>query len=131
MLFINDIVAQLGDDVFTALFADDLKIAKVINSPMDTEILQLTIDRLNQWCNTNDLHLNLNKYVVLTITSKRNAIQAVYTYGTHTFDRVEEHKDLGVLIDSKLNFIKHIQTITSKATAALGFLKRVCYDLND
>lgn len=32
---------------------------------------------------------------------------------------------------SKLSFSKHIESITAKATAALGFVKRFCYDITD
>ena len=35
------------------------------------------------------------------------------------------------IIDNKLKFAKHIDAITSKATAALGFIKRFCYDISD
>ena len=131
MLFINDIVDEM-DDVFIALFADDVKIAKIITSNEDALVLQLAIDKLRAWCDENNLHLNLDKCAVLTITRKTGAtIKVDYTYGSHTFKRVTEHRDLGVIIDQKLNFVRHINAITSKPTAALGFIKRFCYDITD
>lgn len=42
---------------------------------------------------------------------------------------MSEFKDLGLFIDSKLSFVKYISTITAKATAALEFVKRFCYDI--
>ena len=36
-----------------------------------------------------------------------------------------------MIIDSKLNFNKHIEAITHKAYAALGFVKRFCFDIGD
>ena len=132
LLFINDIVDGM-DDVFISLFADDVKIAKIIYSNADTTTLQRAIDKLKAWCDANNLHLNLDKCAVLTITMKKkeNIITSNYSYGDYAFKRVSEHKDLGVIIDQKLNFIKHIDAITSKATAALGFIKRFCFDITD
>lgn len=130
LLFINDIVDGM-DDVFISLFADDVKIARAIKSTEDVETLQIAIDKLRAWCNENELHLNLDKCSVLTIYRGRAFDESTYTYGDHIFNRVREHKDLGVIMDEKLLFAKHIDAIKSKATAALGFVKRFCYDITD
>lgn len=68
---------------------------------------------------------------MLTINKGRTVNAADYCFGDHIFNRVAEHKDLGVIVDNKLKFAKHIDAITSKATAALGFVKRFCYDVSD
>jgi len=44
--------------------------------------------------------------------------------GQHTFERVEMHRDLGVLFDKKLTFTGHIEAIIASAKGALGFIKR-------
>lgn len=131
LLFINDIVKELGDEVFVSLFADDLKIAGIINKPTDSTKIQNAINRLEKWCETNCLHLNLDKCAVLSLMTRRTCIPVSYNYGDHLFKQVTEFKDLGVLMDSKINFAKHIDTITSKAATALGFIKRFCYDFRD
>lgn len=113
------------------LYADDIKIARIIKQHDDTAILQHAIDKLKDWCDCNQLHLNLDKCAVLTINKSRSNIMTDYLYGGYKFKRVNEHKDLGVLIDNKLSFTKHIESTTSKATAALGFVKRFCHDIND
>ena len=130
LLFINDIVEDMGD-VFISLYADDVKMARAIKSTEDVATLQTAIDKLKSWCDENDLHLNLDKCAVLTINKGRNIIESNYSYGDHIFKRVDEQRDLGVIIDNKLKFAKHIDAITSKATAALGFIKRFCYDISD
>ncbi|KAI1524765.1 reverse transcriptase, partial [Pyrenophora tritici-repentis] len=131
LLFINDIVDEM-DDVFISLFADDVKIAKIITCQEDAVVLQQAIDKLRAWCDANTLHLNLDKCAVLTVTTKKKDIFKIdYMYGTHKFKHVSEHKDLGVLIDQRLSFNQHIDMITSKATAALGFIRRFCYDITD
>lgn len=131
LLFINDIVNDIGEDVFISLFADDLKIAKEIKNNDDTRKLQLAIDKLNHWCDSNDLHLNLSKCSIMTISRKREPILCNYSYKNQAFNRVYEQKDLGVIVDNKFTFVKHIDMICSKASSALGFIKRFCYDITD
>jgi len=90
---------------------------------------------LESWCNENDLHLNLDKCSVMSVSNRqdRNIIKVDYRYGhsDRPFKRVTEQKDLGVIVDSKLNFGNHINFITSKAYSTLGFIKRFCYDVRD
>lgn len=131
LLFINDIVRDLGSDVFISLFADDMKIAARIKNEEDTQTLQNAIDKLETWCHSNDLHLNINKCVIMTFCLKRLRISKVYTFGGQPFKNVSEHRDLGVLMDSKLNFNKHCDLAVSKALLALGFVKRFCSDIRD
>lgn len=130
LLFINDIMKEMGE-VMVLMYADDIKIAKIIKSTDDAATLQRAIDRLKLWCDQNMLHLNLDKCAVLTISKNKHVINTDYHFGSHIFKKVNEQKDLGVLIDSKLSFSKHIESITAKAIAALGFIKRFCYDISD
>jgi hypothetical protein len=41
-----------------------------------------------------------------------------------TLESVESEKDIGVTIDSKLNFEKHIQTQVNKANQTVGIIRR-------
>lgn len=77
------------------------------------------------------MHLNIDKCFVMSISRKRESINAAYTYGNHRFARVNEQRDLGVIFDNKLNFVKHIDSMVAKASSALGFVKRFCYDIPD
>ncbi|RYE04832.1 MAG: hypothetical protein EOP33_08405 [Rickettsiaceae bacterium] len=47
------------------------------------------------------------------------------------FKRVTEQRDLGVTIDSKMNFIAHKSSVISRAKSTLGFIKRFCYNVNN
>lgn len=133
LLLFNDIVQELGSDVFISLFADDLKIAVAINSIQDTLRLQSAISKLKAWCTANYLHLNLSKCSVMSISNKYSSYVIVgdYHYGDHTFNRVTEQKDLAVMVDSKMNFNNHVNMIVSRAKSTLGFVKRFCYDINN
>jgi len=41
-------------------------------------------------------------------------------------ETVSEFKDLGVILDNKLSFLHHMETIINKANSMLGFLLRSC-----
>lgn len=131
LLFINDLPSIATDDTLISMFADDVRIAKTIRSPNDALILQATINRLKDWCSSNDLHLNLNKCAVLTLHKSRSWSRYLYTFGDHSFAVSDQQRDLGVLIDSKLSFVSHVDWIISKSTASLGFVKRFCRDIGD
>lgn len=102
LIFVDDVVEKLGDNVFVSLYANDLKIAKIIKSIEDSNTLQNSINNLRAWCEDNSLHLNLDKCNIMTISKKISNIIIDYKYGTHIFNRVYEHKDLGVMVDNRL-----------------------------
>lgn len=52
-----------------------------------------------------------------------------YKLGEHSLQRVFEFKDLGINLDTKLSFPRHIEIITAKAYSMLGFVKRICSNM--
>lgn len=48
----------------------------------------------------------------------------MYTLGDSQLALVKEILDLGILLDSKLDFIKHITTMVNKARGVLALIKR-------
>ncbi|XP_031634810.1 uncharacterized protein LOC116348086, partial [Contarinia nasturtii] len=106
--------------------ADDLKLIRTIHSPIDAIIFRKAIDQLSDWCNENNLHLNLKKCYVMTYAKGANVVNYDYTIdnGHHTFERTKMQKDLGVIFDTKLTFTDHIDAIAASAHAAMGFIKR-------
>jgi hypothetical protein len=53
------------------------------------------------------------------------SVQFVYRIGGSALGRVEEIRDLGMLLDSKMTFLCHIEVVISKSTRMLGFIKCV------
>ena len=50
---------------------------------------------------------------------------STYTLNKSALKSVTEHKDVGVLLTSKLSFSKHLKNILAKAHRSLGLLRRV------
>ena len=66
---------------------------------------------------------NTTKCEVIQITLK-NPIQSTYYLYGHQLQQVTEAKYLGVTLDSKLNFNKHIEVVCKKANTMLSFIRR-------
>ena len=62
----------------------------------------------------------------MSITRKLeiNKLEYHYRIGTTVLERVKSKRDLGVIIDDKLSFKEHINSVTRKAYQMLGFIFR-------
>lgn len=129
-LFIND-VSNCFTKVNFLLYADDLKIYKKINSMTDIAELQSDLNRLHNWCLLNSLQLNLEKCHHVSFSRSRNPIQSIFQIGNYNLKTVESTIDLGVVFDSTMSFIPHINYIIPKAYAMLAFIRRSCSDFSD
>lgn len=127
VIFINDIDKCFQYSNFL-LFADDMKIYKKINSPNDLILLQLDLDNLQRYCTSNKLDLNILKCYCITFSRARNLLTYDYNINSQPLARTDHVRDLGVVIDSRLLFDKHIEIITSKAMKNLGFMFRITKD---
>lgn len=124
VIYIDD----LPDNLFCRNlgYADDFKVFRQIKTQADCHTLQSDIDRLKDWCVRNDMDLNIDKCSVITFTRSRSAIVFDYAINSQNLKRVYEIKDLGVIMDSKLTFDKHISYIFRRCNKLLGFIFRAC-----
>lgn len=123
-IFVNDVVEIFKNSNFL-LYADDKKILRLISEPSDSLALQEDLNNLNVYCSNNSLFINAKKCNVITFTRKSNPITSNYFIGTNQIERVNEVRDLGVLLDSELTFKSHINRCTTKAYKMLGFIMRI------
>ena len=71
VLFINDIVHDINEETGIALYADDTKIWRTINSWVDHIKLQCDIDTLYQWSVKNKMKFHPGKCKVLQCNNKK------------------------------------------------------------
>lgn len=109
-------------------FADDKKIGVIVKNQNDVRRLQESIDQFVLWCEENDLAINFSKCKIISLYTKNNSIMHNYTIKGQLIDRVSEIRDLGVIIDRKMNFNRHIEYVCNKANAALQFVKRQSFN---
>lgn len=102
-----------------------------INTINDCNILQRDLDNTAFYFKINKLKLNASKSKSITFHNKSHIIQYTYIIDNSSIERVQEIRDLGIILDSKLNFKNHIEYIISKAKSRLAWLKRFAYEFDD
>ena len=138
VLFINDLPEGLSEGTDLALYGDDTKIWRTISSESDHVILQNDINYLLSWADENKMKFHPKKCKVLSVATKLPpllgilpCIQFHYQFGEDLLDYTHSERDLGVDINSKMNWNDHCNRIYSKANQMLGLTKRTCYFLQD
>ena len=128
-LFINDI----GNNFVCAfsLFADDLKIYRVIKGLNDTMFLQSDIVSLLRWCDENLMIINSEKCHIVKFSKKISSSSPVYFMHNNKLKVSTTIKDLGVILDCKLTFAAHIDNVIARANRALGCIKRYGRDFKN
>lgn len=129
VIYINDLDQFCGNNGELFLFADDAKLFKHIQSMHDSYVLNTLCQNLFSWSEKWLMKLNIDKCKVLTITLNKNLLDYKYSIdtmnsGTVVLERVYCMKDLGVNIDSDLNFKDHIYEKIKKAYQMLGIINR-------
>lgn len=124
IIFINDIIKVFSHSN-VLLYADDTKIYRVIRDDVDHNLLQEDLNSFEEYCKINHLTLNLDKCYVISFTKKKNPCNYDYKLFNRNLTRVTQIRDLGVIMDSKLTFIPHIESVLQKSYKQLGFILRV------
>ena len=90
-------------------------------------MLQRDLEMLGEWSRVWQLRFNVDKCKVLQvgrpIESEPYVMQDENVI-SYPLQSVEEEKDLGVWIDSKLKFSNHVEHAVSKANRILGLIRR-------
>ncbi|KAI8426450.1 hypothetical protein MSG28_005277 [Choristoneura fumiferana] len=124
VLFVNDIGDVIKNSKFL-LYADDLKLYKEVKNTSDVELLQMDLDSISRWCASNGMVLNVSKCQHIKFTRNMNIINSSYAIGGVELEEVCTIRDLGVILDNKLSFISHIDSVVRGCFKMLGFVKRV------
>ena len=112
-------------------FADDIKIFKTISSNSDASVLQNDLTNFEKNSTNSNLALNPSKCKVLRVTRKRNTIVYPYKLKHTILQSTDCERDLEILTSSGLTWSKHVDSQCSKATKALGFVRRSTLDITD
>lgn len=112
------------------MYADDMKIFLSYSQLCEQAYLQEDLDSFYTWCKLNLMELNYGKCKYMRFF-RMKPMAANYVLGSHPLEKVDTFLDLGVLMDSKLNFISHITLTINKAKGVLGFIKRWAKEFND
>ena len=122
-LFINDLFFFIKDAEL-ANFADDNTI--YVGSKDLTELLEILrkeCETAINWFKTNKMIVNPDKFQSMIISSKKDLSKSVLNINGVELTMEPSVKLLGIEIDNKLNFEKHISNICRKASNQLNICR--------
>ena len=128
-IFVNDIPYSHEDNLHTYQWADDTAFVSLNNN------LEYLIQNLNahmqifyNWCENNKMNLNFNKTKAMLVSYRTmpDHIPNVNIHGVE-IEYVNEYKYLGLLIDNKLKFSRHMNMINNRLSKIVG----TAYSLRD
>jgi ribonuclease HI len=107
-------------------FADGLLIAVKAATVVEVEnFTNMEMSKIKKWSKENKLHFNDQKSKVILISRGRKERKAIDIYlNNRHLEQVDKIKFLGIIIDSKFKFNKHIKYITDRCTKLINALSK-------
>ena len=127
IIYINDLpnAISVGKSI---LFADDTTLY-FSNTSIHNVVTNInnSLNGLFEWLKVNRLSLNVSKtpYIIFSLTYLRLPDKLTLQIGDEQIEFVENTQFLGINIDSKLNWTKHIEKVVKKLRCSLYALRRI------
>ena len=125
LIYIADIGYNITRSTVSS-YADDSKISRKVRNRQDGLELQIDLNKLYDWTDSNLMQFNTDKFETLRIGKNetlKNEIQYKTPEGV-VINTVALAKDLGVYFNDKGTFADHIQIKTKQAKQMVGYILR-------
>ena len=122
LIYLNDIVAEIKCLIY--LFADDTTLVSIAENWVVVESeLQLALSCLESWAGKWLINFNPLKTVYMLVTKKSEQnTKLTLNIKNSEIMKVNEHKHLGIVFNSRFTWCDHIAYICRKASKKLGLL---------
>ena len=125
LLYVNDLNC-VSPNLSYIKFADDTNIFSTGTSLDDIfNVLKCELESISTWLRANKLVLNLRKSNYMIMTSPRKKILTnhyILCIDGHVIEGVSEYKFIGVIIDDRMTWQKHIHYVCNKIAKGIGIL---------
>ena len=123
LIYINDIVSNVTCGI--KLYADDTSLFSVVDDENITaRALNRDLEKINLWAWQWKMQFNANKTEEVIFSCKRQKPNHPnLRLGNDAIASKNEHKHLGLILDSKLDFQSHIREAILKARRGIGMIK--------
>ena len=137
VLFINDLHSVISPGTEIALYADDTKIWRRIDTEFDCYSLNLDIKAMTDWAQKNLMRFHPKKCKIVNIAFNifldYLPFQNNFPYEMNgiLLDHETSETDLGLIINHDLNWSLQQTTVLSKALNQFNLLRRTCHFVNN
>lgn len=122
-----DAIAHTSTEI--AMFADDTKLYRFIETREHEADLQDAIDSIVLWSQQNRFNLNVAKTHHVSF-AKKKALETSYYIGEQRIDCVKTVRDLGIIFDDQLTFREHVANISERAMRLAGMGNRLAREIH-
>ena len=107
-------------------FSDDTAMLALFSDFASFQSYVSSVVRFSNWCSKKILHLNVSKTKEMCIDFRRNrTVNSPIVINGEPVEQVDSFKYLGVILDGKLSFTKHVTAVQKKSQQRLHVLSNV------